>query len=649
MRAQAPSGGTMSNKARRIIIPVIVLVIVAAAIIFVPKLLRNRRQLALARFAGGTGTGASLIYDVKTQDVSTGTTVSGSINAARTAAVSAQAAGKITAVYKKEGDTVRAGEIILRIDSSSQDNQVAQAASRYRSAVISRKTAEMTDVSQTKAQLQSAVAQALTGQLSAQINLRNFTDKDTSAQQIANLEGQVKQAQANLQSAQNSLKSLQDYDTSALQVTVSDFGVQQAQLNLNMAQIRLTVLQSKSVTDEQLAQLQAQVNQAKSSLKVAQLNLEQETVAARRVILQEQVYQAQASVDQAESNLANASSDNKASQSDIDLQSAQVAGAQLSLENAQASYKTTVAQAGQKNLQIQSAQLQVDQAQLSLEAAQNNLASTQKTTDARSNDLELLKSQLDQANSSVTVARTNLASLANTEAKNTLQLQSAKEQEYQALLTLNAQKLSSDNYVVKAPWNGIITALGVEQGDVVGNGTAVADMADQATWNVEAYIDEVDILKVKTSQDATVTIDPYASQTFSGKVVYVGHTLTKNSENVNAYAVKIQLANPPTTLVAGMSCDASITLSVAKNVLAVPVESILSENGKKYVTVISVGANNKRTTTTTEVETGIEGDDYVQITSGLKAGDRILRNASTATSTTTTTGRGSFGGLPGGL
>jgi hypothetical protein len=134
--------------------------------------------------------------------------------------------------------------------------------------------------------------------------------------------------------------------------------------------------------------------------------------------------------------------------------------------------------------------------------------------------------------------------------------------------------------------------------------------------------------------------------------------LVATSSSVNAYAIKIQFTNPPTTLVAGMTADASITTSSAKGVLAVPVESILSENGKNYVTVISVDASNKRTTTRTEVKTGIEGDVYVQIISGLKAGDRILRTASATTttssstsssSTTTGTGRGSFGGLPGGL
>jgi hypothetical protein len=82
----------------------------------------------------------------------------------------------------------------------------------------------------------------------------------------------------------------------------------------------------------------------------------------------------------------------------------------------------------------------------------------------------------------------------------------------------------------------------------------------------------------------------------------------------------------------GMKCDASIILSVAKNVLAVPVESVISDNGKYYVMVVSstAGADKKQPTMQTtrkEVKVGIASDDYIQIISGLKAGDRILRNA----------------------
>jgi RND family efflux transporter MFP subunit len=585
----------MSKNSRRVIVSVVSLVVVAAIVVVGLKVLAARKTAAAlaARRAG-----VASIYVVAPQDVATLTTVSGTVTPLRSATLTAQAQGAITAVYKKEGDSVKAGDVIVRIDSTSQDNQLAQAESRYRVAVTTFKTAQMTDLAQTKQQLESAVSQALAQQLSAEVNLRNFTDKDTSDQTIANLQQQVKQTEIGLINAQNSLKSLQDYDTSAQQQTLSDLSVTQAQQNLSSAEARLVTL-----------------------------------TTAVPVTLQ----------------------------TVIDAQLASIDAARLSLQNAQVNAQMTAATIGRGKIQIDTATLAVVQAQDSLTAANNNLAVAQRTIGARANDLEVLQSNVEQAKSSVTLARSSLAAFADTQKKSDLQLQAAKEQENQALLTLQAQQLISKNYVVKAPWNGVITALNVQVGDQATSatsgtsGTSAMVIADTSGWNVQAYVDELDVLHVKVGQDASITMDAYPNQTFKAKVTYVGHTVVQTSNSVNAYTVKIQMTNPPATLVAGMTADASITMSSAKGVLAVPVESILSENGKSYVTVVSVDANNKRTTTRTEVKTGIEGDVYVQITSGLKAGDRVLRTASTTTSstssssTTTRTGRSSFGGLPGGL
>jgi HlyD family secretion protein len=657
MRAQAPTGGNMSKKARRIIIPVVVLVIVAtAAIIVVPRLLSSRRA-SLAGFTRGTGTGTSLIYDVKAQDVATNTTVSGTVNPARTATLSFQAQGKITAVYKKEGDTVKAGEVIARIDSATHDNDLAQAESRYRTSLISIETANTTDLAATKTQLETAVKQAEIQQLSAENNLKNATVDDTSAQTVANLQEQVTKAGENLSTAQSNLKYLQDYDMSDLQLKLSDASVNQAELNLSMAQTRLAVLESQDVTADQLTALQSQVAQAKSNLLSAQLNLDEAaksstTSDGRLTLLQDQVDQAQASLKLAQSNLKNASTDNKASQTDIDAQRVAVESSKMALENAEANYKTTEASIAQKKLNVDAAQLQVTQAERAVTAAKNNLASNQKTVDAQANNVEVLKANVEQAASSLALARSNLASFSETARKAALQLDSLQEQKKQALLSLEATRLTSGNYVVTAPYDGVITALNVQVGDQASGSTSVATIADESAWNVQTYVDELDVLNVKASEDASVTMDAYSNQTFKGKVTYVGHTVVQTSNSVNAYAVKIQMSNPPATLVAGMAADASITTSVAKGVLAVPVESILSENGKKYVTVMSVDANKKPTTTKTEVKTGIEGDEYVEITSGLKTGDRILRTASTTTTTSssssTITGRGVMGGFAGG-
>jgi HlyD family secretion protein len=459
----------------------------------------------------------------------------------------------------------------------------------------------------------------------------------------------VAQAEASLRSAQNNLKSLGDYDTSTLQVTIAEFAVDQAQLNLQMAQTRLAVLQSREVTTAQLTQLRSQATQAQSSLRIAELRLQESSKSPQAsdesiAVLEEQVRQAQATRGVAQLNLDNAVSDGRASQSDVDLQRMQVQLSEVSLSNAEANYRISVAGAAQKKLQVASAQEQVRQAESSLVMAKNNLASTQKANGARPNDLETLKAQVEQADASVTLAQANLSGYTDTERRTALQLQSAQEQETQAALALSAQRLLLDNYVLKAPWDGTVLAINVSVGDMATPQTSLVKIAQTSGWNVETYVDEVDILNIKLGQEAQVAIDPYPGTEFAGTVSYLGKTLVRTPEGLNAYSLRIRLTTPPPTLVDGMSGDATVILSTAKNVLAVPVESLLNENGKKSVVLVTKNAGGKTVQTKTEVSTGLEGDEYVQVVSGLKAGDTILRQQPVVSQTSTSSGPPFMGG-----
>src|SRR5664280_2128875 len=326
----------MSKKARRIIIAVVVLVIVAgAAIIIVPKVLLSKRQSAYAGRVGGTGTGSTMFYNVTTQNVATSTSVSGTIQPARTATLSADAAGKITAVYKKEGDTVKAGELIAQIDSSSRDNQLAQAESNYRTSLLNIETANTTDLTATKTQLETAVKQAQIQELQAENNLKNATVYNTSATTAsataattaANLREAVTRSEETLSSDQANLKYLQDSSTSS--ASQPDLAVQQAQLNLTAAENQL-------VADAQ------------------------------------------------------AGKDTTADLTKVD-------SARLSLEsaNASAAADTSVAQS---DLKLEAAQLQVNQDERAVTAAKNNLAENlavnlaenQKTVDSQANNVTVL-------------------------------------------------------------------------------------------------------------------------------------------------------------------------------------------------------------------------------------------------------------------
>lgn len=542
----------MSKRKMKRFFVIAVILAAAAAAIIVPKILSRKRRLSM----NTDSTGGSSVYTVALQDVTASTTVSGTVAPAHSSTVTSPAAGKIAAIYKKAGDKVTAGEIIARIDDTDHQDALRQAEFHYRSAVISAGTADLTNLAQARAQLESAVDQAQEQQLSAEINLKNTIAKNASDTTMDSLQDAVTQAEESLATAQNNLKSLQD-SSAASSVSQSSIAVQQAQLSLTAAENQL-------VTDAQAGK-------------------------------------------------------------DTSADLAAVNNARLSLESAKAS----------AGADIKAAKLEVTQAERALTAARRNLAAGQVTVSTSANDLEPLKASVEQAKKSLAAAKANLAAFPETIQKYNLQVQSNNDQKEEALYALNAEKKKAGKYVIIAPMSGVITTVSVAAGDTVASGATIAKLTDWTMWNANVNVDEMNVIKLKAGQNASVTIDPYGDTAFPGKIISVGYASTdsQGSQNTNLpYTARIQLANAPSSLMTGMKCDASITLSVAKNVPAVPVESVISDNGKYYVMVVSsmAGADKKQPamkTTRKEVKVGIASDDYIQILSGLKAGDRIMRDA----------------------
>lgn len=622
-------------KKKRIIIALVALALVgASAGGYV--LLRSR-----AASASRAGSGArSSVYTVIARDVATSTTVSGTIHPVRTSTVASRASGTITAVYKHVGDKVAAGDVIARIDDTEYQKTLAAAESRYRSTMINLEMSETTDLAAVKTQLENAVRQAQAQLYSAELNLRDGSDTESDEQTIANLQDQVTDAEQNLADAQANLKEAQQGEAEQLQLLQTDFEVRQAEFNLGMAQTKLATLKAQTVTDDQLATLQSQVRQAKATLLSAQTSLTEAaasstTTDARLALLQSQVDEAQIALAKAQDNLANAPEDYAATQDEIDAQALAVENAQLALMNAESAYEKAKASVDTQAT-LTAAQLAVTKAQRALATAQANLAAGRKTIAGKTTNVEILKSNVEQAKASLATAQANLAAYPVTVQKAELQEQSNEEAKQQALSTLNETRELAEDYVIAAPWAGIVTALNVQVGDTVTASTGVATVADASSWYVSAYVDEVDILNVKVGQDASVTIDEYSTP-LSGTVSYVSYALGTTSQSVSAYPIRVTLTDPPATIVDGMSADAAVTVSIVKGVLAVPTAAVSTSNGKTYVDVVTVGADKTVTTSRVEVKTGTEGDEYTEVKSGLKAGDRVLRTASTSAASTTST------------
>ncbi|MFC2163443.1 efflux RND transporter periplasmic adaptor subunit [Acidobacteriota bacterium] len=199
--------------------------------------------------------------------------------------------------------------------------------------------------------------------------------------------------------------------------------------------------------------------------------------------------------------------------------------------------------------------------------------------------------------------------------------------------------------VYSSPIEGIITSLRVEEGEIamIGTmnnpGTVLMTIADLSVMEVEVEVDETDVINLRIGQVADVQIDALPGQSIKGEITEIGSSaLRKNTsaEESKDFKVIITLKEPPGILKPGLSASADIITAQRKKVLSIPISSLvlrdvakdgesLSEEQEEGVFLVTGNQVKFQA-----VGKGILGEMMVEVTSGLKEGQRIVSGPYTA-------------------
>jgi len=175
-----------------------------------------------------------------------------------------------------------------------------------------------------------------------------------------------------------------------------------------------------------------------------------------------------------------------------------------------------------------------------------------------------------------------------------------------------------------APFAGIVARVTGEIGEYTtpsppGIPTPPAvDLIDDSCLYVSAPMDEVDAPKVKPGQPARITLDALSGQTFSGTIRRIAPYVTEVEKQARTVDVEADFDTPPKqVLLVGYSADIEAIIERRDNVLRVPTQAIQQDG-----TVLVLGADD--TLESRSLKTGLANWVFTEVTSGLKAGDRVL-------------------------
>lgn len=298
-----------------------------------------------------------------------------------------------------------------------------------------------------------------------------------------------------------------------------------------------------------------------------------------------------------------------------DLASA-VAENQAALDQAEATYQTTSRASVPQELQ--KAELEVRAAKDALDAQQKRYDSVQdlfKQGAIAQKEVNEAQVALTQARNQSEIAQRVLQDLQGFGREQSLRAAAAQRDAARTRLQTTEVQLSYAR--ITSPIDGVITDRPLYAGETAQAGTPLITVMDLSSVIARAHISQQDAAKLKVGNAANVYA-PDNGAPVAGKVTQISAALDPASTTVEVW---IKAANPGMHLRAGTSVRVEVIAKTETIALIVPESAIVTEeSGETFVMLVGEDEHPKKQA----VMLGIHDAGNVQITEGLKGGDRVV-------------------------
>ena len=314
----------------------------------------------------------------------------------------------------------------------------------------------------------------------------------------------------------------------------------------------------------------------------------------------------------------------------------------------------------QSEAQVNNSKAQLDALQATLDQSLSSYNRQKKLLA----DKVISQAEFEQAEQAYLSAKAQFAA-----AKASINANKANVQSAEAGLTRADKDMS--RAIITAPMDGVISLLAVKKGErVAGNsfnvGTEMMRIADLNSIEAQVDVGENDIPKVKLGDTALVEVDAFTGRKFKGIVYKIANPISNpltsgsSSATVTNYQVHIRILpesykdlmvkGQPFPFRPNMTASADIQTQTHANALSVPLNAVTTRDKKsdktksvdKPSTANTMNADVSKSSSDDDIEevvfvigsdgmvhkktvkTDIQDINYIQITSGIKAGDMVV-------------------------
>jgi len=177
-----------------------------------------------------------------------------------------------------------------------------------------------------------------------------------------------------------------------------------------------------------------------------------------------------------------------------------------------------------------------------------------------------------------------------------------------------AQTRLSDTYI-RAPFSGRVGLRRVSLGTLINPGTVITTLDDISSVKVDFAVPEVYVAQLRNGQPVQARTNAWPDRVFTGKVLSVDSRIDPTTRSV---IVRAAVPNRDAALKPGMFLTVSVSQE-HRPALVIPEEALVPEQARQFVYVIDGATVAKR-----EVSLGRREPGFVEVTSGLAAGDLVV-------------------------
>jgi membrane fusion protein (multidrug efflux system) len=185
-----------------------------------------------------------------------------------------------------------------------------------------------------------------------------------------------------------------------------------------------------------------------------------------------------------------------------------------------------------------------------------------------------------------------------------------------ASASLRAIRIQVEKSTIRAPFDGVVDRVFLEQDEFVEIGQPLVRLVQTHKVKVKVGIPERDIPYFRVGDAVTVHLDAYPDRVFEGAIRIIAPTADLTT---HTFSTEIALDNPDGCLMPGMIARAELVKKVYPESIVIPVFSAMLLDDARYVLVERDGKAELQ-----PIEIGIVQGNDIQITEGLRPGDRLI-------------------------